>query len=73
LWGGRRFRITPGEILILDKLRKGPDHDVDYLAKHQVEASVWYPSPNQDASVRDISRAFQLSSAINNLLDAAQV
>jgi hypothetical protein len=46
---------------------------LEYLAKHQVEASVWYASPNPDASVRDVSRALQVSGAFNSLLDAAQM
>lgn len=43
-----------------------------YLAGHQVEAGIWYGSPNPDASVRDISKALHVSGAFNNLLDAAQ-
>jgi hypothetical protein len=45
---------------------------VAYLAKHTVEASIWYASPTPDASPRDVSKALQVSSAFNNLLDAAQ-
>jgi hypothetical protein len=43
-----------------------------YLAEHTVEASIWYASPTPDASVRDVSKALEVSRAFDNLLDAAQ-
>jgi hypothetical protein len=43
-----------------------------YLAKHQVEAGIWYASPNPDTSVRDVSKALEVSSAFDHLLDVAQ-
>jgi hypothetical protein len=48
------------------------DEAMAYLAGHTVEASIWYASPTPDASVRDVSKALQVSSAFDNLLDAAQ-
>lgn len=48
------------------------DDAIAFIAKHQVEADVWYASPNPDASPRDISKALQVSGAFSDLLDAAQ-
>jgi hypothetical protein len=44
---------------------------IPYLQKHQVEANVWYAS-NEEATVRDVSRALKVSNRFNDLLDAAQ-
>ncbi|MGW2599940.1 hypothetical protein [Streptomyces klenkii] len=49
---------------------KSPDA-LAYIAKHQVEASVWYGS-NEDATVRDIARGQKTLTALGDLLDAAQ-
>lgn len=45
---------------------------LEYLAAHQVEAQVWYGSPNPDATPRDITRSLQVSGAVDALLDAVQ-
>lgn len=42
-----------------------------YIAKHQVEASVWYAS-NEQATVRDIARGQKALTSLNDLLDATQ-
>jgi hypothetical protein len=44
---------------------------VDYILKHQVEASVWYGSHEQ-ASVRDLGRGQKVLGLFDELLDAMQ-
>jgi hypothetical protein len=44
---------------------------IPYILKYTVQASVWYAS-NPQASVRDITRALQLSATFEQLLDIAQ-
>ena len=48
------------------------DEAIAYITKYQIEAGVWYGSPNPDASPRDISKALRISDAFGGLLDAAQ-
>lgn len=48
------------------------DGAVAYIAKYQVEALVWYGSPNPDASPRDITKSLRTARAFDQLLDAAQ-
>lgn len=43
-----------------------------FIGKYQSEASVWYGSPDPEASPRDISKALRVSDAFGGLLDAAQ-
>jgi hypothetical protein len=49
----------------------GSPDAIAYIQKYQVEASVWYAS-NEEATVRDVAKAQQLSKAFNALLDIAQ-
>lgn len=44
---------------------------IDYIAKYQIEADVWYAS-NPDLTVRDITKAANVLKIFNDLLDAAQ-
>ncbi|MFI6502051.1 hypothetical protein [Nonomuraea typhae] len=44
---------------------------LDYIARHQVEASVWYAS-NEQATVRDIARGQKALTSLNDLLDTIQ-
>ncbi|MFJ8478404.1 hypothetical protein [Kitasatospora sp. NPDC094011] len=45
---------------------------IPYIAKYQVQASVWYGGPNPEASPRDIGKAVAVAKAFDDLLDAAQ-
>ena len=49
----------------------GAPDALPYILKHQVEASVWYAS-NENASVRDTTKAFKLLNVFEELLDTAQ-
>jgi hypothetical protein len=44
---------------------------VDYILKHQVQASVWYAS-NPEASPRKVATSLRLASVFGELLDVAQ-
>ncbi|MEV7935735.1 hypothetical protein AB0O82_06280 [Kitasatospora sp. NPDC088264] len=48
------------------------DQAIDYIAKYQVQANVWYGGPNPEASPRDIGKAIAVAAAFDDLLDAAQ-
>jgi hypothetical protein len=48
------------------------DEAVPYIEKYQVEAGLWYGSPNPDLTPRDITKAERVSHAFDQLLDAAQ-
>jgi hypothetical protein len=48
-------------------------HDaLAYITKYQVEAGLWYGSPDPDLSPRDITKARRVTQAFDQLLDAAQ-
>jgi hypothetical protein len=49
----------------------GSPDAIAYIAQYQIEANVWYAS-NPDLTVRDISKAANISKIFNDLLDAAQ-
>lgn len=44
---------------------------LEYIAKHQVQASMWYVENNQ-LSVRDVARGGRVVTKFNDLLDALQ-
>ncbi|WKU42853.1 hypothetical protein Q3V23_01540 [Streptomyces sp. VNUA116] len=48
------------------------DDAIAYIAKHQVQANVWYGGPNPQASPRDIAKSIAVATALDNLLDATQ-
>lgn len=44
---------------------------IPWILKYTLQASVWYAS-NPDATPREITKSLQVTTAFNNLLDAAQ-
>jgi hypothetical protein len=48
------------------------DAALAYITKYQVEAGLWYGSPDPDLSPRDITKGRRVTQAFDQLLDAAQ-
>lgn len=51
---------------------KSADKTLQYIEKYQVEAGIWYGSPDPEATPRDITKSLRVTNAFNQLLDTVQ-